>query len=178
MSDIKFACPHCHQHIVCDSDYAELPIECPACGGTMAIPQLTAASAAADALVLVASPTLPAPRPTATRPPIDMLNEQRWAERLSADSETRPGLAALWFATLIGTLTLSFVFLTDGSGLWSVITTLIVGGGLTGFARGCAEHRSVPKAIVSGILFAIALAVLLPVTLLGILFVGCTACAQ
>jgi hypothetical protein len=39
MSEIKFACPHCDQHIACDESYGGRTLQCPACLGTMRIPQ-------------------------------------------------------------------------------------------------------------------------------------------
>lgn len=38
MSDIKFSCPKCSQHIACGPEYAGLQIKCPACQADIAIP--------------------------------------------------------------------------------------------------------------------------------------------
>lgn len=37
MSDFKFSCPHCGQHIEAGADYAGLEINCPACGGALVV---------------------------------------------------------------------------------------------------------------------------------------------
>jgi predicted RNA-binding Zn-ribbon protein involved in translation (DUF1610 family) len=38
MSDLKFTCPSCGQHICCDEDYANERIPCPNCGSVVRVP--------------------------------------------------------------------------------------------------------------------------------------------
>jgi hypothetical protein len=38
MNEIKFACPHCNQHIACDENYGGCQISCPACQNEMIVP--------------------------------------------------------------------------------------------------------------------------------------------
>ena len=40
MRDLKFACPHCEQHIKCEDYLAGQKIKCPACGGDVVVPNL------------------------------------------------------------------------------------------------------------------------------------------
>lgn len=40
MRDLKFACPHCEQHIQCEDSLAGKSIPCPACGLTVVVPDL------------------------------------------------------------------------------------------------------------------------------------------
>jgi hypothetical protein len=40
MRDLKFACPHCGQHIKCEDAMAGRTIACPACGRDAAVPSL------------------------------------------------------------------------------------------------------------------------------------------
>ena len=40
MRDLKFACPHCEQHIKCEDNVAGQTINCPACGGKVVVPKL------------------------------------------------------------------------------------------------------------------------------------------
>lgn len=42
MREIKFACPHCSQHIACDEAYCGYQIRCPACEGGLIVPRLAA----------------------------------------------------------------------------------------------------------------------------------------
>jgi DNA-directed RNA polymerase subunit RPC12/RpoP len=47
MPDIKFACPHCQQHIQAEQGYAGMQIACPACKGNLLVPGTPAAPAPA-----------------------------------------------------------------------------------------------------------------------------------
>jgi len=38
MDEIKFSCPHCSQHIACESQWSGRQIQCPACQATLTIP--------------------------------------------------------------------------------------------------------------------------------------------
>src|SRR5947208_5203823 len=67
MSDIKFSCPACQQHIQADQGYADMQINCPACKTALIVPS---AIAIAPALVPVPSPAYapPPPPPTPAAP--------------------------------------------------------------------------------------------------------------
>lgn len=67
MSDLKFACPNCQQHIQCEAGYAGLEIACPACHSKMVVPQPVgaAAPALAQAPGLRVSASAPPPPPPA-----------------------------------------------------------------------------------------------------------------
>jgi hypothetical protein len=60
MSDIKFSCPHCQQHIQADTGYAGLQINCPACNGGLIVPGNPAAPAP-QALIVRTPASVPAP---------------------------------------------------------------------------------------------------------------------
>jgi DNA-directed RNA polymerase subunit RPC12/RpoP len=38
MSELKFSCPHCDQHIQCDSKFSGRQIQCPGCSHLIVIP--------------------------------------------------------------------------------------------------------------------------------------------
>jgi hypothetical protein len=40
MSDFKFSCPHCQQHLMCDEKFSGREIQCPACNKLMWIPPI------------------------------------------------------------------------------------------------------------------------------------------
>jgi len=40
MPDLKFACPHCEQHIQCGDNVSGQSITCPACGRSVVVPEM------------------------------------------------------------------------------------------------------------------------------------------
>ncbi|HWC61189.1 MAG TPA: zinc ribbon domain-containing protein, partial [Verrucomicrobiae bacterium] len=69
MSEIKFACPSCQQHIQCGPEYSGMEIPCPACQSKMTVPAPAGFAAPppppAPALRTSASATAVAPPPPA-----------------------------------------------------------------------------------------------------------------
>src|SRR2546423_15529104 len=68
MSDLKFSCPTCQQHIQAGPEYAGVQISCPACAAPMMVPgsPISAVSAAPVAPgPAYASPPPPPPTPAA-----------------------------------------------------------------------------------------------------------------
>ena len=57
MSDLKFTCSSCGQHIQCDQDYANERIPCPNCGTVVRVP--------VDAPIVTKAPVLTTVSPTA-----------------------------------------------------------------------------------------------------------------
>jgi hypothetical protein len=56
MADIKFACPHCSQHITCDELWGGHQLECPNCKNPLSVPAVAAAPATPSAPSLVPKP--------------------------------------------------------------------------------------------------------------------------
>src|SRR5205807_4914934 len=62
MSDIKFSCPACQQHIQADQGYADMQINCPACKTALIVPSAIAmAPAPAPVPSLAYAPPPPSP---------------------------------------------------------------------------------------------------------------------
>jgi hypothetical protein len=68
MSDIKFACPNCQQHIQCGESYAGLEIPCPTCQVKMTVPTPVGAPAMATAPAPVLRTAASAPPPMVAAP--------------------------------------------------------------------------------------------------------------
>jgi DNA-directed RNA polymerase subunit RPC12/RpoP len=66
MSDIKFACPQCQQHIQCEEGYGGMEIACPACSTRIIVPRPVGAPAIAPAPAM-APPPVPPPAPALAR---------------------------------------------------------------------------------------------------------------
>ena len=61
MSDFKFACPVCGQHITCDSGSAGTQMDCPTCFRKLVVPQAPAPGAKSFVLTAAEVQTRPAP---------------------------------------------------------------------------------------------------------------------
>jgi len=57
---MKFSCPQCGQHIGCDDAWAGNQIECPACHGSILVPQIQRQPATSPASALAKDPAKPA----------------------------------------------------------------------------------------------------------------------
>jgi hypothetical protein len=132
MSDLKFACPHCQQHIQCESGYAGMQIACPACANSLVVPGQ--APAPVPVPVPARIPGLP-PTPTAANCPnchaplsrgaavclkcgYNLVTGQRSQSRTGVGAG-RPAAAAsegwatnpsVWAGILIGVFGLLYVF--------------------------------------------------------------------
>lgn len=64
MSDVRFKCPHCGQHLKADEDMSGEPLDCPTCGKPMRIPGAPGMPKPREI-----PPPLPPPIPVQPRPP-------------------------------------------------------------------------------------------------------------
>jgi len=178
MSDIKFACPHCRQHIVCDSAYASLGIECPSCGGAVVVPRLSGLNTTHPGAVIVASAPSPKPPPIPLSPSPGAWTKADWERHYDEVVGTASERSPSWLLAAIGTLIVAAVLRANQVELWIIVLCLIVGAVVAGLlaarnkAEGYAAGYEIPKvlAYVGGAI------ILLPVVALGILFLGCTVC--
>ena len=77
MKEIKFACPHCSQHIACDEAYCGYQIRCPSCEGGLIVPRLAVFGfGAAPNLSLALPVATPVPRQAA-----ETLSRAAWSEK-------------------------------------------------------------------------------------------------
>jgi DNA-directed RNA polymerase subunit RPC12/RpoP len=84
MSDIKFSCPQCQQHIQADEGYGGMEIACPACSTRMIVPRVAPAPAAVTMV-----PSAPVPVP-----PAPVLRTSVAAQAPAAGQRFQPGAAA------------------------------------------------------------------------------------
>ena len=130
MSEIKFACPHCRQHIACDENYGGLQISCPACRGPMLVPEKPEAAAPwkATASTRALSAASFTARP-AEEKDFGFWSEEKWRKHVGQlTSEGLTGIGGRWifFVVLIAPAVLTLAVLTAGkllrdSGLQSAI---------------------------------------------------------
>lgn len=100
MSDFKFSCPQCDQHIQCDDQYRGFPLKCPTCQTDIVIPQPSAVEAE---IRLAPKPPLllpPDSRKVGTEanplnPWLSMWTQPRAAMRHILNTNPKPGVAAM-----------------------------------------------------------------------------------
>ena len=181
MSDIRFACPFCNQHIVCDAGYSGLSIDCPSCANKMIVPRLSATAPGHPSMLVVAS-TAPPPETTTrqtteTLPTLRAWTEAEWARRSREggdDTKQMPN----WVAFFFGSLMVAFALRLGGAGTLVATACVLVGGVVSAvlFAKGGRSHGA--YRVLSGIGLFLAVVCLLPVLGLAILFIGCASCAR
>lgn len=181
MSEIKFACPHCAQHVACDNDYAGISILCPACGKPMDVPVLSAQAADHPDLYLVASkPSLPRP-PTTHLPRLDPWSERAWNEQADAATGEPAGRTPLWVVSALGTVILAAILRASGAaGPWVTLAVLL-GTALSVYLVRKSDAADMDRGTVAysigrGLVSCVLVMVAIPVVALGVLFLGCVAC--
>jgi len=176
MSEIRFACPYCDQHIACDGDYGGLSIDCPGCGNTMVVPRLSAADSSHPAILLVASKTSPGPKPDTLSPlpTVTAWTEEQWAEHSKEINGSEDGNMPHWMAAFFATLMVAFVLKIGHAGLLPILGCLFLGGVISALLLAKSQKRVYN--IFTALTLIVAIVCLLPVIALGILFVGCMGC--
>lgn len=117
MSEIKFACPHCAQHVVCDSDYADMCIVCPGCGKPMLVPILSAMDAMHPGLCLVAATPAPRQKFRSRIPALDPWTEEEWEQHAKEMPRSRMDQTQVWLLALLISAPGVVVILLDLNGV-------------------------------------------------------------
>ena len=183
MSEIKFACPHCQQHIACDGDYADLRIVCPSCGKPMVVPALSAIDPAHPPLRLVASIPAAHPRGATAPPPLDPWTREQWEQNASLKSASTPAWIISALLTFIVAAVLKALGLHAGWIILAVAIGCVISGILmakqTAFLPGSSEYsdpEAILESVMSDLLRVAFWIIVLPVLGVGLLFVGCAVC--
>ena len=130
MNEIKFACPHCRQHIECDENYSGLQINCPACRGPMLVPEHPAATAPWSPTAQVSAMSAASfTAPPAGEKDFGFWSEEKWRKhvgQLTSEGLTGLGGRRIFYIVLIAPAVLTLAVLTAGkllhdSGMQSAI---------------------------------------------------------
>jgi hypothetical protein len=165
--EVKFACPHCDQHIACDSAYCGTRIECPACHREMQVPKPSAFDPSPSVgLSLAATGSSAPPDEADDQPPtVGPWTEEEWTARNAGanlrDAFAGRGSIALqsWFWLFFLAPLLMFFW---GGGLefrWLSFATFrflfIMGAIMAGFLVAKSVSTSLVGLIPASILFSI-----------------------
>ena len=174
-SEIKFACPHCSQHIACDAGYVDLSIDCPSCGKPMVVPRLTGAEPKDSGMVVVASSSRVAP-PVMLRPPVvKAWTEEEWGRRAGPTDDGNQGVPTASMGAALATIMIAVILRAHSAGSAVIFVWVIIGSIITGIllARGRTKGA---RGLLKGVAVVVGAIIVLPLLALSILFIGCTAC--
>ncbi len=177
MSEIKFACPHCGQHIACNRDYADMCILCPTCSKPMEVPLLSAAEASHPDLCVVAAVPRPKQRLSSRVPTIGLWREDEWKEHYK-EVATPPQQTPLWLVCALGTLIAAVLLNAGGMPGWVLILCVLIGTVLSCiFAVKGQTVGGKAGSAVSVVSYILLLLITIPLAAIGVLFIGCVACS-
>lgn len=173
MSEIKFACPYCSQHVICDDIYCAERVVCPGCGNSLIVPPRAA-------FIPMQSGNLVLTLPIASKepPPIPAVGLEpatgggRTAGTLEGRRERFPVLLPFWVLLFLP-FVLALVFARRPGGLVSIEFLFVLAAIAAGFYLAAVQKKSDLALVLRGILYAIGMLFVFVVVAVGLLFVGC-----
>jgi hypothetical protein len=173
MSEIKFACPHCDQHIACDDLYCGERIACPGCNGILFIPPLAASIPLHPGNVALALPVAAREKMQPHSVRADHWTEAAWEEHASAmDGRSRGSMLPFW-VMLILPLFVALLFLAHRGSFTSMAVWFLICAFVAGFYLAKLQADSVVGIIVRGLMYSFGALMGYFILSLGLLFVGC-----
>ena len=173
MSEIKFACPHCQQHIACDPGFAEMCIVCPTCGKPMVVPVLSASDSGHPEMCVVASLPMPRRKLTAHIPQLHVWQAEEWEEHLRANEATAVPQIPRWVVCAFGTtIVVGFLYALIGRP-WIVASALILGIALCCYFAVKGGNTNTQSPVYQALGWVLVVILGIPVILVGVAFVGC-----
>jgi hypothetical protein len=173
MSEIKFACPHCSQHIVCDDIYCGERIDCPGCERALFIPlPANFIPLKADNMTLelpVALKERRYPRSAG----LDLWTEEKWEQHASEHGVIQKSrLLPLWILLLLPYF-VAFILMMHRAGVASIECCFILSALAAGFYLAKIQNKSGMGMIWMGLLYSFAALFVYFILSFGLLFVGC-----
>jgi hypothetical protein len=173
MSDVKFACPHCEQHIACDSLYCGEKIACPGCKGTLYVPPLAAAIPLQTGGMSLAVPVASKERLHRSAVRTDAWTEQAWQQH--ASELGAPPATSLWAFVVLPFFVALLLMSFHVSSSWIFLCFILLAVA-AGFYFANRQGTLTVATVSKGILYSLAMAAAYAVLGVGVLFVGCLAC--
>ena len=173
MSEIKFACPHCSQHIACDDVYCGEQVDCPGCGRMLFVPPRAT-------FIPLSAGNLTVTMPVAFKQPLyprssglDVWTEESW-EKHAAEVEPHqpPRMLPVWVLLLLP-FVLAFILITHRGGLASIEYGFILCALLAGFYLAKIKQNSGAGMVLAGLVYSLGMLCVYAAMSFGLLFVGC-----
>ena len=171
MSEIKFACPYCSQHVRCDDVYCGERVDCPGCGKDLFIPPRAA-------FIPLGSGNLTLSLPVASRerPPVAAVGPDLANQGAESSSQTRenkfPVLLPFWIILFLP-FVVALVMAKQPGGLRSIVHLFIPCALAAGFYLAAVQKNADVGTILRGVLYAVGMFFVFVVVGVGLLFFGC-----
>jgi hypothetical protein len=173
MSEIKFACPHCSQHIACDDLYCGERIDCPGCEWEMFIPPRAAFVPLQAGNMTLTLPVAFKERSHPRSASLDFSSKNRRPQRASESRDhQQPSSLPLWILLLLP-FVLAFILMTHRGGVASMEYGFILCALLSGFYFAKINGFSGLGLVLVGLLCSFAMIFVYIILSFGLLFVGC-----
>ena len=173
MSEIKFACPHCSQHIACDDLYCGERIDCPGCEWEMFIPPRSAFVPLQAGNMTLTLPVAFKERSHPRSTTLDFGSEKGRSQRASESRDHQQlRLWPLWVLLLLP-FVVAFILMTHRGGVASMEYFFILCALLSGFYFAKIKGFSGPGMALVGLLCSFAMIFVYIILCFGLLFVGC-----
>jgi len=177
MSEIKFACPHCRQHIACDDAYCGARIDCPGCQRELFVPRRAA-------FVPIQPGNLALELPVASKmgshaPPIIPagLTDEQWAAAVAGNpgvelADDRQINWPVFFAMLLAPAALTMIGMTLNL-FELVMFATFIGSGAAGIHCGRMLARRLARDAGTRALLTVVLSLVFGALSFVLCFVGC-----
>lgn len=173
MSEIKFACPYCSQHIICDDAFCDERIQCPGCGKELFVPTLAAFIPLPAGNLALELPVASKERRPFPAGGSELLDENGPDQRAVGRREAKFPLLLPFWLLLFLPFVLALVFARRRGGLVSIEYLFILFAIAAGFYLAVVQKKTEVGVVLRGILYTIAMLFVFAVVAVGLLFVGC-----
>lgn len=173
MSEIKFACAYCSQHILCDEIFCGERTKCPGCGKELFVPPRAA-------FIPTRSGNLSLSLPVASkeRPPVSAIGQgpgdedQGAASALQTSEDKFPVLLPFWIILFLP-FVIALVIAKQPGGLRSIVHLFVLCAVVAGFYLAAVQKKGDAATVLRGLLYAIGMFFVFVIVGVGLLFVGC-----
>jgi hypothetical protein len=173
MSEIKFACPHCSQHIACDDIYCGERIDCPGCKKELFIPQRAAFIPLHSGNLTMALPIAAKEKPPASVAGLDLLTEEEWTDRASQSGALQPSRMLPVWILLFLPFVLALVLVVNRANPALLVYGFIFCALAVGLYLATIQKKSGVMSVLLGLLYSIVAFLFYAIMAIGILFIGC-----
>jgi hypothetical protein len=173
MSEIKFACPYCSQHIACDDLFCGEKICCPGCEKELFVPQRAAFISLQSGNITMALPVARKEHQPGRAAELGFWGEEEWDKHASQRGAGKPSsLLPLWILLFLPFVA-AFILAMHRAGRESIGYVFILCALVGGYYLAKVQSKSGGEMVLMGLVYAVAALMFYAIIAGGLLFVGC-----